>query len=135
MLRESPPNGIIDILSEEELKIFGRLLHIHPDDIQGTQMSLEEILLSVRKKVFENIELPDNYPSSLIPMRGIFNGCSSNIGIVIDSKETSVDQIKRWVINKLSIYNKIPEDQVSSMLKFSPRTWFDGPISVQIIPQ
>jgi hypothetical protein len=123
ILRESHPNYIIDILSQEELTALDKIRYMESDDIEKINMSFEKILLSVRQKVFENIDLPTNYPPSLIPMCGIFDGYSSEIGIIVDDdKVTSVDMIKEWVINKLANQKDITKVSVSSILEFDSDT-------------
>lgn len=136
-LKNNLPEGVVDILSAEELSILEKLdeENIHPDDKREIQMSLENILSSVRKNIFENIPLPTDFPFSLKPILDEFDKNSSNIGIVTKEEKPNIELIRNWIIKTLSNLNNLTEDQVQGMISLEPRTWFDGQVAVEIIPE
>ncbi|MDD5213543.1 MAG: hypothetical protein PHG82_03895 [Candidatus Gracilibacteria bacterium] len=131
ILKNTKPSSVIDVLSDEELNILKKYEH---SEIE-IKTPIDSILISVRNKIFKGIELPDDFPSYLLPIGDNFNDYSINIGIVLENEETNINKIEEWIIDELSTHNNVAKNKVRDILRFKPRIWFDGPISVNIIYQ
>ncbi len=131
ILKNTKPSSVIDVLSDEELNILKKYEH---SEIE-IKTPIDSILISVRNKIFKGIELPDDFPSYLLPIWDNFNDYSINIGIVLENEETNINKIEEWIIDELSTHNNVAKNKVRDILRFKPRIWFDWPISVNIIYQ
>jgi len=133
-LRDNRPSEILDILGEEELNALNMLMprSLHIEDKKEIVMPLDEILSSIRKNIFENIDLPSTFPN-MLKNAGGFKENSSDIGIVI-ADNANLEKAKERMIDTLSIRNDITKQRVEQVLSFQPRMRFDGPIAVKFIP-
>ncbi|MFA5948425.1 MAG: hypothetical protein WC806_05690 [Candidatus Gracilibacteria bacterium] len=129
-LRSNRFEGVVDVLSGGEVEVLESLdeFNLNPEDREEIKISLNKILFHVRRLIFEDIELPEEFTSC--PLKTEFNENFNSIGIIVDGK-VDIDQIREWVINTLGA-------KIEKMLEFghSKELFLDGgPIAVKIIQQ
>lgn len=132
------PKEVIALLTKAELQ----LLHIldprclHPEDAKTIIMPLVEVFRVVREHVQRNVPLPEDFPAILSdPFDPAFKSeHQSDIGLIVENG-VDVEAIKVWVLGKLAEVNQETQDKIKHLLSFERRGWFDGPVSVEIIPK
>ena len=64
-LRNNPFEGVVDVLSGGEVEVLESLdeFNLNYEDREEIKISLDKILFHVRRLIFEDIELPEEFTS------------------------------------------------------------------------
>ncbi|MBU0577053.1 hypothetical protein KJ742_03080 [Patescibacteria group bacterium] len=99
--------------------------------------SVAEVIIPLRERIFRNVALPGDF----LDRTDSLTGLSVADGIIENSHEIAVlcasikntEEIRGWLLKVLANHHNATKDRIEPLVKFSSRSWFDGPVAISII--
>ena len=136
---QKAPGGVHTVLAEPQLRRYKDLIqgNMHPEghaQLLGP-FSVEELFSHLRAKIFNAVELPEDFPYYPFEKDTGQLKHFGAIGILCSVPVDSIrGEVEAWTRKVIAEANALDVQKVGNgVLRFSPRGWFGGAVSVEII--